>query len=148
MQLFNSHHDSDTHTANGPPPQRISSIFRGRSRSPPRDGLDITGTNGYNSYTNFFRRPSPTRSSGTSTVDSRIDKEPTIMAARKKVADAESAEKAADRALLEARTAAKAAKEHVKLLEREVLEDARRAKAKQAEAKNVSKSARSLGRHG
>jgi len=65
-----------------------------------------------------------------------------------KVADAEAAERAADKALVEARSAVKSAREHIKVLENEVLEDARRAKAKQAEAKNVSKSAKGLGRHG
>jgi len=68
--------------------------------------------------------------------------------ARQKVADAETAEREADRALNEARESVREAREHVRLLEREAIEDARRAKAKQAEAKIVSKSARGLGRHG
>jgi len=70
------------------------------------------------------------------------------MAARQKVTDAEEAERQADRALIEARGMVKEAREHVKILEREALDDARRAKAKQAEAKIVSKAASSLGRHG
>jgi len=72
----------------------------------------------------------------------------TILAARQKVTDAEDAEKDADRALIQARSMVREAREHVDILEREAREDAKRAKAKQAEAKVVSKSARGLGRHG
>jgi len=74
--------------------------------------------------------------------------DPTITGARQKVSDAEAFEREADRALMQARGAVREAREHVRILEREALEEARRAKAKQAEAKNVSKSARGLGRHG
>ena len=49
--------------------------------------------------------------------------DPSIVAARQKVADAESAESAADRALNEARAAVRAAKEHVRVLEQEALEE-------------------------
>ncbi|THU80484.1 hypothetical protein K435DRAFT_809847 [Dendrothele bispora CBS 962.96] len=74
--------------------------------------------------------------------------DPTIMAAREKVSTAEEAEKAADRALQAARKHVQEAREHVKFLEKEAEDDARRAKMKQAEAKNVSKAAGALGRHG
>ncbi|KIP06532.1 hypothetical protein PHLGIDRAFT_90806, partial [Phlebiopsis gigantea 11061_1 CR5-6] len=97
----------------------------------------------------FFSRrrsSSSTSPSGRGTSDPRND--PTIRGARQKVADAETSEREADRALGLARAAVREAREHVKILEREALEDARRAKAKQAEAKTVSKSARGLGRHG
>jgi len=77
-----------------------------------------------------------------------IGHDPTILAAKQKVADAEEAEREADRALTQAREMVKQAREHIKILEREATDDARRAKAKQAEAKLVSKTASSLGRHG
>ena len=82
------------------------------------------------------------------------------------VADAETAERDADRALMQARQAVKDARDHVKFLEQEAAEEcvlfvcvilkedtdisnsARRAKAKQAEAKVINKSAKHLGRHG
>ncbi|KAF9063430.1 hypothetical protein BDP27DRAFT_1232179, partial [Rhodocollybia butyracea] len=71
-----------------------------------------------------------------------------VMAARQKVSDAEESEKAADRALQQARNHVKEARDHVKFLEKEAEDDAHRARLKQAEAKIVSKSARGLGRHG
>ena len=49
--------------------------------------------------------------------------DPSIVAARQKVTDAETAESAADRALNEARAAVRAAKEHVRVLEQEALEE-------------------------
>jgi len=74
--------------------------------------------------------------------------DPTIMSARQKVAEAEEFEKSADRALQQARASVKEARDHVKFLEKEAEDDAHRARLKQAEAKNVSRSARGLGRHG
>jgi len=77
-----------------------------------------------------------------------IKDDPSIRGAREKVAEAEKAEKEADRALNEARKRVRLARHHVQSLEREVVDDAKHAKAKQAEAKIVKKSAKSLGRHG
>lgn len=77
-----------------------------------------------------------------------VDRDPSILAAHEKVTLAERAEKDADKALMQARARVKEAREHVKILEREAHEDTLRAKAKQAEAKNVGKLARGLGRHG
>lgn len=77
-----------------------------------------------------------------------IYNDPSIVAARQKVTDAEAAEREADQALVQARNKVKEAKRHVEVLEREALEDAHRAKMKQAEAKIVRKSAKALGRHG
>lgn len=78
----------------------------------------------------------------------RLQDDPSIRGAREKVTDAENAEKEADRALNEARQRVRLARQHVEGLEREAIEDAKRAKAKQAEAKIVKKSAKHLGRHG
>jgi len=60
---------------------------------------------------------------------------------------AEAAEKDADRALIQARNAVKEAREHVKRIEMEAAEEARLAKAKQAQARSISKRAEPLGRH-
>jgi hypothetical protein len=51
------------------------------------------------------------------------DTDKTISAARQKVAEAENAEKEADKALHNARVAVKAARDHVKILEREAAEE-------------------------
>lgn len=95
-----------------------------------------------------------------------IHKDPTIMAAREKVTIAEHAEADADRALQQARSMVREAKDHVRFLEREAAEEyvpsitdnviftefvayrAKRAKAKQAVSNDVSRLAAGLGRHG
>jgi len=53
----------------------------------------------------------------------RLDDDPSIRGAREKVTDAENAEKEADRALNEARQRVRLARQHVKGLEREALEE-------------------------
>ncbi|KAI0088153.1 hypothetical protein BDY19DRAFT_952418 [Irpex rosettiformis] len=107
---------------------------------------DDNQTNGSHSNGGgFFSRR---RSSSSSSRSRDFKNEPSILAARQKVSDAETSERDADRALGNARAAVREARQHVQMLEREALEDARRAKAKQAEAKTVSKSAKGLGRHG
>ena len=52
-----------------------------------------------------------------------FSKDPSILAAKKRITDAESAERAADQALNDARMAMKMAREHCKDLEREVKEE-------------------------
>ncbi|OBZ70747.1 hypothetical protein A0H81_09356 [Grifola frondosa] len=125
---------------------RSRSMFSRRSGSPEHDHTSTNGptrTNSTRPGSRFFNRHH------SSSADSlHLKKDPTIVAARQKVADAESAESGADRALDQARAAVRRAREHVKILEQEVLAEARHARAKEAEAKTVSKSARGLGRHG
>lgn len=53
----------------------------------------------------------------------RLDDDPSIRGAREKVTDAENAEKEADRALNEARQRVRLARQHVKGLEHEALEE-------------------------
>lgn len=53
----------------------------------------------------------------------RLEDDPSISGAREKVTDAENAEKEADRALDEARQRVRLARQHVKNLEREALEE-------------------------
>ncbi|EIW83365.1 hypothetical protein CONPUDRAFT_152396 [Coniophora puteana RWD-64-598 SS2] len=152
MPLFSAYHEEPPRTSNtfDQPPQRSRSIFsRNRSNSPPASNRSSV-TNGSSTRNGGLFGSLRSRSSDSSIEQTKrnMSRDPTIAAARMKVADAEAAERAADKALVEARSAVKSAREHIKVLENEVLEDARRAKAKQAEAKNVSKSAKGLGRHG
>ncbi|PTB62660.1 hypothetical protein BBK36DRAFT_1128472 [Trichoderma citrinoviride] len=72
--------------------------------------------------------------------------DPSIVQAREHVMQAEAAEVEADRALGEARMRVRAAKDHVWRLEEEAKEEARRAKLKQEQAREVSKRGRGLGR--
>ncbi|CCC05573.1 unnamed protein product [Sordaria macrospora k-hell] len=81
-------------------------------------------------------------------VSSSHQVDPSIMQARERVMMAESAERDADRALMAARESVRQAREHVRALELEAQEEARRAKIKQYHAKEVSKRGKQLGRHG
>ncbi|KIW91678.1 uncharacterized protein Z519_07646 [Cladophialophora bantiana CBS 173.52] len=85
-----------------------------------------------------------TRSSGG--LFHRNHEDPSIIAAREQVLSAENAEREADRALVQARAAVREAKDRVKMLEREAEEEARLAKIKQHQAKDISKRAKPLGR--
>ncbi|KAI0001267.1 hypothetical protein BJV74DRAFT_882513 [Russula compacta] len=91
----------------------------------------------------FFRR----RRASPSDRHGDLARDQTLMNVRNKVADAEGAERQADAALSAARAAVSEARDQVKSLEREAVEESKRAKMKQAEVKNVRKSARHLGRH-
>ncbi|KXN90960.1 hypothetical protein AN958_03027 [Leucoagaricus sp. SymC.cos] len=145
-------------------PNRKRSIFSGRNRSPPPTSPRRSG-DANSGRRSFFGSGSVSdtgsdRGSRNDSVRSRgflglgrnqghsIHNDPTIAAAHQKVTDAEAAEREADQALFQARNKVKEAKRHVEMLEREALEDAHRAKMKQAEAKIVRKSAKALGRHG
>ncbi|THH27172.1 hypothetical protein EUX98_g7016 [Antrodiella citrinella] len=143
---------SNNEQASPPPPisesaSRSRSIFsRRRSPSPDLSPNRESTSSAASSHGGFFsRRRSDSMDTNTY---SGLSGDHTISSARQKVADAENFEREADRALSQARAAVREARDHVRILEREATEDARRAKMKQAEAKNVSKSARGLGRHG
>ncbi|KAI1619009.1 hypothetical protein EDD37DRAFT_294762 [Exophiala viscosa] len=77
----------------------------------------------------------------------RNQEDPSISDARQRVASAEAAEREADRALVQARTAVRDAREHIKRIEMEAAEEARLAKIKQQNARDISKRAKPLGRH-
>ncbi|KIW66937.1 hypothetical protein PV04_06219 [Phialophora macrospora] len=77
----------------------------------------------------------------------RNHEDASIIAARERVLSAETAEREADRALIQARAAVQEARNHVKVLEREAEEEARLAKIKQQQAKDIGKRAKPLGRH-
>lgn len=74
------------------------------------------------------------------------DVDPSILQARERVMDAEVAEEQADRALDQARLRVREAREHVKRIEAEAAEEARRAKIKQQHAREVTKRGKGLGR--
>lgn len=113
MPLFSSHQEpaSDRNGIDEAGPQRKGSIFN-RSRSPLSE---TDSTNTARSRGSFFARHS---------VDGfNMHKDPSIIAARQRITDAESAEKAADRALHQAKQAVREAREHVKHIEREAIEE-------------------------
>jgi len=91
------------------------------------------------------RRSLLRRSGGNGNADVEMD--PSIVQARERVMGAEAAERDADRALWAARESVRDAREQVHKLELEAQEEARRAKAKQYHAREVSKRARPLGRY-
>ncbi|CAG8961164.1 hypothetical protein HYFRA_00002707 [Hymenoscyphus fraxineus] len=70
-----------------------------------------------------------------------------IVAARERVLNAEAREKDADRALNQARIAVREAREHVRKIELEAAEEARLARIKQDQAKDLGKRGKMLGRH-
>ncbi|KAH6628843.1 hypothetical protein F5144DRAFT_326815 [Chaetomium tenue] len=77
----------------------------------------------------------------------REEMDPSIVQARERVMGAEAAEMEADRALIAARESVREAREHVRMLELEAKEEARRAKIKEHHAKEFSKRGKLLGRH-
>jgi hypothetical protein len=99
-------------------PKRRSTLF-GRNR-------DVSPTSTSNTrntvHSNNSSSPggSPHRRSG---ILHRRDEDPTIIAARERVMNAEAAEKDADRALAAAKIAVREAREHIKRLEREAAEE-------------------------
>jgi hypothetical protein len=191
MPLFSSRRRNNTYSASaGKQPSspvtqsnRRRGIGSSRSRSPgyaddrsgsslsdthdPYDGNDSSRFKGDHAGTGrrsrgLFRR----RRDFPSDRHTHVAQDQTLMNARAKISNAEAAERSADAALNAARSAAHEAKDHVKALEREAVEEyvfflargnadfltnldsARRAKMKQSEAKNVRKTLRGLGRHG
>lgn len=94
------------------------------------------------------RRSSTLRSGGGGLgggLFSRNKEDPSIVNARERVAAAESAEREADFALQQARNSVREAREHVKRLEMEAAAEAKAAKIKQGQAKNLNKRAKPLG---
>jgi len=92
------------------------------------------------------RRSLLQRSFGNGSGMGGTEMDPSIVAARERVMSAEAAERDADRALIAARESVRLAREHVRRLELEAEEEARRAKIKQYHAREVSKRGKQLGR--
>jgi len=166
MPLFKSHPEPEPVVE---PPARKGSIFARNHRSASPEPVHNTTTNHNRGF--FARRRSSDDSSlghpssgnsvrsgtsgragggffGGNGNNFNVHKDPTVLAAREKLSNAEKAEAEADRALLAARAMVREAKDHVRFLEREAAEEHKRAKAKQAVANDVSRSAAGLGRHG
>lgn len=129
--LFSSNSHDISDTRHNEAPARKRSIFSGRSgsSSPPTNN-----THNNDSGSGFFRRR---RSSTSISSDSDghgsglfgkrgnrgIHKDPTVRAAHQMVAEAENAEREADRALEEARQRVKLARDHAQHLEKEAIEE-------------------------
>ncbi|KAF7374535.1 hypothetical protein MSAN_00338100 [Mycena sanguinolenta] len=76
------------------------------------------------------------------------ERDPTVLTARSKIAQAARAEEEADAAIKRAQASVREAMESVKVLEGEAGSESARAKAKNALTKLVSRDARALGKHG
>ena len=132
MPLFKSSPPPPPPPVESSPPTRSRSIFsRGtRSDRSPSPTYDNHYNNTGNRTGGFFSRrrsyssdeyDNGRYSGGSTNGDLRND--PSIRAARQKVSDAEAYEREADRALNAARGAVREAREHVRMLEREALEE-------------------------
>ncbi|KAK3946976.1 hypothetical protein QBC32DRAFT_319393 [Pseudoneurospora amorphoporcata] len=158
MPLFSRHAEPEPAPApvhHEPTPKRHSLFGGGSSR---HNRSPSPGSPTYSSASDRHRSTSRDSSSGHKpsllsrtfgnghSTSHQVD--PSIMQARERVMMAESAERDADRALMAARESVRQAREHVRALELEAQEEARRAKIKQYHAKEVSKRGNQLGRHG
>ncbi|KAN0101589.1 hypothetical protein V8E51_012099 [Hyaloscypha variabilis] len=140
MPLFSRHEETPVQDKEVDPPKRRSTLF-GRNRDvSPADTTNTRDTR-HSAHTNNSGSP---RRSG---LLHRRDEDPTIIAARERVMNAEAAEREADRALASAKVAVREAREHIKRLEKEAAEEARLAKIKQDQARSMSKRGKGLGRH-
>jgi hypothetical protein len=139
MPLFSSRRNNTSSTAPPvTPPSRRRGIISRRSRSPDyaedRSGSSLSRSRGsYGSGSSrsneghaerrsrglFGRR----RRSSPSDRKVNLARDQTLLTVRSKVADAEAAERSADSALNAARSAAREAKDHVKMLEREAADE-------------------------
>jgi hypothetical protein len=91
--------------------------------APPRTVHNNTTPNGKGGL--FHRRsdPEPVVEQRNSGIFHRNHQDPSIIQAKQRIADAENAERNADRALVQARAAVRDAREDVKRLEREAAEE-------------------------
>lgn len=97
-------------------PQHKSSMFSRNSRgSSDLDRSNTTQSNGTGKSSFFARR--------NHSEEEHLGSDPSIKGARQKVKDAEAAERQADAALIAAKNAVKAARDHAQFLEREALEE-------------------------
>ncbi|KAI1765714.1 hypothetical protein GGR53DRAFT_488658 [Hypoxylon sp. FL1150] len=153
MPLFSSRKPEEE-VVHEPVPEKRQShgLFGSRHRSPsPTRTARTSTTTTSSSRRSDASSPSRTRSVLQRTFghgnSSNLDMDPSIVQARERVMQAESAEREADRALESARIRVREARAEVKRLELEAAEEARRAKIKQYHAREVSKRGKQLGRH-
>lgn len=149
-----THHNGSTST------HRSGGLFgssRRRTSSPSpvaRDSMSTSSMSSRSSVdhhsTGHRSRLSRTGGGGGSLLGRKLghseDIDPSIVAARERVIGAEAAEADADRALAVARSQVRDAREQMRALEDELKEEARRAKIKQHQAKDISKRGKGLGR--
>ncbi|OTA93179.1 hypothetical protein M434DRAFT_73573 [Hypoxylon sp. CO27-5] len=156
MPLFSSRRPEEDHVVEEPVPEKRHShgLFGSRHRTPSPPVSARTTLNESNKHTNLRSidgsSPSRHRSVLQRTFghgsSSNPDVDPSIIQARERVMQAETAEREADRALEAARLRVREARAEVKRLELEAAEEARRAKIKQYHAREVSKRGKQLGR--
>lgn len=122
-------------------------LFRSSSNSPPKHSVVPARTTP--------NRAATTNSTTTTNTNHNAlrrrnfldgGEDPAITSARKRVIDAEAAEREADHALMTARNAVAEAKAIVKRLEQEAAEEARLARIKQEQAAQLGERAQPLGR--
>ena len=87
--------------------------------SPHRDSSSVAGSTSTGGGGGLFGN----RKGGRTLHNPKFSKDPSILAARQRITEAEEAERAADQALIDARNAAKNARGHCKNLEREAEEE-------------------------
>lgn len=127
------------------PAKHKSGLFHRRSHSPTPSNATAHTASTHQTADKASRHSSITaRSLLTRFGPAELD--PSIVQARERVMSAEAAEREADRALVTARESVREARDHVRRLEIEAKEEARRAKIKQYHAREVSKRGKQLGR--
>ncbi|XXH02335.1 hypothetical protein Hte_008708 [Hypoxylon texense] len=150
MPLFSSRKPEEEVVHEPVPEKRQShSLFgsRHRSPSPTRTARTSTTTTSSRHSGMLSPPPLPTKRTFGHGNTANPDVDPSILQARERVMQAETAERDADRALEAARVRVREARAEVKRLELEAAEEARRAKIKQYHAREVSKRGKQLGRH-
>lgn len=116
-------------------------------RDPSPVSTNTTHNNGYSTTSQRHSTDTKRHSGGLLSKFGGNDRmDPSIVQARERVMGAEAAEREADRALIAARDSVRNAREHVRRLELEAEEEARLAKIKQHQAKDISKRGKQLGR--
>ena len=131
MPLFGPSNNTNSQSHGSESPKRKGSIFSSR-RSDSHSNSPDRSRNHSSSGGMFSRRRSSSSESSSGRSSPRngggffgggSKQDPTIRSARQKVSDAETAERDADRALVQARISVKEAREHVKALEKEAEEE-------------------------
>ena len=113
MPLFGSTHEEPAPTEQ---PERKGSIFSRNSRNSGELDRSATNSSSGTGMSSFFSRRN-------NSEEEALGSDPSIQGARQKVKDAEAAERQADKALIAAKNAVRAAREHAQMLEREALEE-------------------------
>lgn len=130
--LFKRNEPTPTTVTPSPVSKRTHGSFSSRASGQSASSMSTTGSHRRSGVLSRFGR------------DSHVD--PTIAIARERVDEARGAESQADKALDEARHRVREARDLAARAEAEAAEDARRAKVKQHQARDVTKKGKVLGR--